>query len=283
MNKRLLYALPATVLAVVALALATLGFLTQKKTAESGTPVTVTEAVEEKPPAHTYLVAIDSISPGTPLSEDAFVSVDSEQPVAGAILASDVPMGQPVKTGLSAGQVLSAVHLRTDSLLENLVEPGFQAMAVSVDDLSGVGGLLRPGDRVDVTVAFRRSNKDQPAAMRLLSNVLVLAVRGVPHQGESLEGNDQRRNATVVLSVPVDLAPKLLLASSEGALRLAASSSNSRDPNLVATSDSEEKPVYLDDLFPKPPKPAPVKQVAAPPKPQVEVYEGSESRKVYVN
>ncbi|KAA1174403.1 Flp pilus assembly protein CpaB [Marinobacter salinexigens] len=289
MNKRLVYALPAIVLALVALALAALGFLTRnQETVQSVVPASVSDPVQPEPdPAYEYLVAIESITPGTVLSEEAFLPVTSDKPVADAILASEVPMGEPVKTGLAAGQILSANHLRNESLLEQMVEPGFQAMAIAVDDLSGVGGLLRPGDRVDVTAVFRKSDQDEPAAMRLLTNILVLAVRGVPHQGESLEGNDQRRNATVVLSVPVDVAPRLLLASAEGDLRLAASSMVADDatPELVASAedgkDEKEKPVYLKDLFPKPPAP---KQVAAPPpKPQVEVYEGAQSRKVYVN
>lgn len=289
MNKRLVYALPAIVLALVALALAALGFLTRNQ--ETAQPIVpVSEPVQQEPePAYEYLVAIESITPGTVLAEEAFLPVTSDKPVAEAILASEVPMGEPVKTGVAAGQILSANHLRNESLLEQLVEPGFQAMAIGVDDLSGVGGLLRPGDRVDVTAVFRKSDQDEPAAMRLLSNILVLAVRGVPHQGESLEGNDQRRNATVVLSVPVEVAPRLLLASSEGDLRLAASSTSADGaaPELLAANAKEdgkekkEKPVYLKDLFPKPPAP---KQVAAPPpKPQVEVYEGAQSRKVYVN
>ncbi len=285
MDKRLVYALPATFLAAVAFLLAMAGLFIGDDEAPERPAASSLPAPEAKP-AYTYLVAIETISPGEPLASDAFFELNSNEPFPDAIPSKDVPMGDPVQTGLSAGQVLSPRHLQSSSLLETLIEPGFQAIAVPVSDLSGVGGLLRPGDRVDVTVAFRRSDRDQPAAMRLLSNVLVTAVKGVPHQGESLEGNDQRRNETVVLSVPVEMVPKLLLASNEGAIRLAASSRPSRDPELISVGAADEKAVYLEDLFPKPPAP-PKKQVRRvvrqPQKQQVEIYEGSESRSVYVN
>ncbi|MDX1816860.1 MAG: Flp pilus assembly protein CpaB [Marinobacter sp.] len=281
MNKRILYTAPAIVIALLALAMAIAGlWLTQapaeSKRAEDSQPT------EPAAPRFEYLVAKNAVTPGTPITRDAFMTVASESPVPEAIAASSAPFGEPVKTAVSAGQILRASHLRSDSVLDKLIEPGFQAMAVPVDDLSGVGGLLRPGDRVDVVAAFRRSDEDTPAAVRLLRNVLVVAVHGVPHVGEPIEGNDQKRNKTVVLSVPTDRVSQLLLASSEGQVRLVASGDENREPEKVAESPSKDRATYLDDLFPKPPRPAPrhtpVRQVRT----QVEVYEGAESRNVYV-
>lgn len=282
MNKRLIYALPATVLALVALGMAIVGLLSVKGQPENLPQNQVTEP-EQAPvkPEFRYLVSSQALSPGDVMEKAGFVSVSSADPVPGAISVEDAPFGEAIKTSLAAGQTLTEANMRNDSVLETLVPEGHQAMAIAVDEVSGVGGLLRPGDRVDVTASFRRSDNDKPAALKLLGNVLVLAVKGVPYDGEAAEDNDSRRNNTVVLSVPEDKVSRLLLASSEGSVRLVAIS-----PKKVKEQAEEEestvKAVYLEDLFPAPPKPAPTRRTAPPPSTRVQVFEGTESRSVYV-
>ncbi|MEX2474740.1 Flp pilus assembly protein CpaB [Marinobacter sp.] len=288
MNKRLIYALPATVLALVALGLAIAGLVSTKNQPEPSRQSQVVQSQKvPSSPEYRYLVALKALSPGDTMTEDGFMSVASSDPLPDAIRADDAPYGQPIKTSLAAGQMLASANMRTDSVLETLVPQGHQAMAIAVDDVSGVGGLLRPGDRVDVTASFRRSDKDKPAALKLLGNVLVLAVKGIPYNGEAGEDNDSRRNNTVVLSIPEDKVSRLLLASSEGSLRLVAVS-----PKRETVSEEEEtkeakeepiiKAVYLEDLFPAPPRPAPTRRATPPPSTRVQVFEGSESRSVYV-
>ncbi len=281
MNKRLIYALPATVLALVALGLAIVGLLSTKDQPAKPEQTQVAQPEQTRPaPEYRYLVARQGLSPGDVIKEEGFMSVAAPDPLSDAIRADDAPYGQTIKTALAAGQMLTKANLRTDSVLETLVPQGHQAMAIAVDDVSGVGGLLRPGDRVDVTASFRRSDKDKPAALKLLGNVLVLAVKGVPYNGEGGEDNDSRRNNTVVLSIPEDEVSRLLLASSEGNLQLVAVS-----PKQEAASGGEEaavKAVYLEDLFPAPPKPAPTRRATPPPSTRVQIFEGSESRSVYV-
>lgn len=283
MNKRLIYALPATVLALVALGLAIVGLLSVKGQPDtpSQNPVAEVEQVPDKP-EYRYLVAREALSPGDTMEEDGFVSVSSRDPVPDAIRADNAPFGQTIKTSLAAGQTLTKANMRNDSVLETLVPRDHQAMAVSVDEVSGVGGLLRPGDRVDVTASFRRAENDRPAALKLLGNVLVLAVRGVPYNGEAGEDNDPRRNNTVVLSVPEDKVSRLLLASSEGSVRLVAVSSRQKVAAQVEEEEPALKAVYLEDLFPAPPKPANTRRTAPPPSTRVQVFEGTESRSVYV-
>lgn len=283
MNKRLIYALPATALALAALGMAIFGlfFVEQRPTFPSQSQVAALEQSTNKPEFR-YLVAKRAFSPGDVMEKEGFVSVSAADLVPEAIPAEQAPFGEAIKTSLAAGQTLTAASMRNDSVLETLVPHDHQAMAIGVDDVSGVGGLLRPGDRVDVTASFRRSDKDKPAALKLLDSVLVLAVKGVPYNGEAGEDNDSRRNNTVVLSVPEAQVSRLLLAASEGSLRLVAVS-----PNQVETAKSgEEKQtvtaVYLDDLFPSAPKAKPVRRSVNPPSTRVRVFEGTESRSVYV-
>lgn len=289
MNTRLLYTLPATALSLVALALAVAGFLTVK--APTPAPSDTEKAAEARKPStpeYRYLVATRALSAGELLSGAAFTTVVSSNVVPDAISADDAPFGKPVKSAVAPGELLTLSKLESSSLLQRLVAPGYQALAVPVDDVSGVGGLLRPGDRVDVTASFRRSDKDEPAALRMLKDVLVLAVRGVPRVGDALEPEERRRNSTVVLAVPEDKVPELLLASTEGMLRLAAIAAPAEA--LAGHSDvvpagqhsgKEAETVYMTDLFPLP-APTPPHQSSAPDANQVQVFEGSESRYVYV-
>lgn len=283
MNKRLIYALPATVLALVALGLATMGLLSTESQSDTASqrPVAEAEQVPEKP-QYRYLVAREALSPGDIMEEGGFVSVSSEAPVPDAVPADDAPFGQPIKASLAAGQTLTEANMRTDSVLDALVPQDHKAMAVSVDEVAGVGGLLRPGDRVDVTASFRRADNERPAALQLLSDVLVLAVRGVPYNGEGGENNDPRRNNTVVLSVPEEQVSRLLLASTEGSVRLVAVSPRQVGSEQPEKDSSTVKAVYLEDLFPAPPKPAPARRAAPPPSTRVQVFEGTQSRSVYV-
>ncbi|MEO9523145.1 Flp pilus assembly protein CpaB [Marinobacter alexandrii] len=283
MNKRLIYALPATALALAALGLAIFGlfFVEQRPTFPSQSQVAVPDQSTSKPEFR-YLVAKRALSPGDVMEKEGFVSVSAADLVPDAIPAEQAPFGEAIKTSLAAGQTLTAASMRNDSVLETLVPHDHQAMAIGVDDVSGVGGLLRPGDRVDVTASFRRSDKDKPAALKLLDSVLVLAVKGVPYNGEAGEDNDSRRNNTVVLSVPEAQVSRLLLAASEGSLRLVAVS-----PKQVETAKPGEekqivKAVYLNDLFPSAPKAKPVRRSVRPPSTRVRVFEGTESRSVYV-
>lgn len=283
MNKRLIYALPATALALAALGLAIFGlfFVEQRPTFPSQSQVAVPDQSTSKPEFR-YLVAKRALSPGDVMEKEGFVSVSAADLVPDAIPAEQAPFGEAIKTSLAAGQTLTAASMRNDSVLETLVPHDHQAMAIGVDDVSGVGGLLRPGDRVDVTASFRRSDKDKPAALKLLDSVLVLAVKGVPYNGEAGEDNDSRRNNTVVLSVPEAQVSRLLLAASEGSLRLVAVS-----PKQVETAKPGEekqivKAVYLDDLFPSAPKAKPVRRSVRSPSTRVRVFEGTESRSVYV-
>lgn len=287
MNTRLLYALPATLLALIALGLAVAGFLSTKKT-QAVVPIAEKrlETKAESAPAYRYLLATRDLAPGQALSADAFATVLSESVLPEAIGADEAPFGTVVKTVIVSGELLTASKLESSSLLQRLVAPGYQALAIPLDDVAGVGGLLRPGDRVDVNASFRRSDKANPAAVRVLRNVLVIAIKGVSQPGGSVGDDARQRNNTVVLEIPEDKVPEVLLASAEGQLRLAAIAAPrgklpGRDGLFDKQGSALTEAVYLNDLFPSPPKAVPSRTVQ-PSAPQVRIFEGTASRNVHV-
>jgi pilus assembly protein CpaB len=107
--------------------------------------------------------------------------------------------------------------------LATMLEPGKKAVTIRINDVVGVGGLVLPGDRVDIFVtndAKNLKNKDgsdvQPYTELLLKNVRVLAVDQVldPKHTAPILG----RTVTVEASL-ID-AQKITLASTIGSLTL---------------------------------------------------------------
>ncbi|MCL6477974.1 MAG: Flp pilus assembly protein CpaB [Peptococcaceae bacterium] len=99
--------------------------------------------------------------------------------------------------------------------LAMLVEPGRRAMTVAVNDVSGVAGLLKPGDHVDI-LATVSVNKDTPITSLIVQNVRVLAV----NKAMAAEADaKQPQNGTLTLSVDPVEAQQLTLATEKGSIR----------------------------------------------------------------
>lgn len=105
--------------------------------------------------------------------------------------------------------------------LAGLIEPGYRAVSIEVDDATGVAGFVLPDMRVDVNVftevGSNRSRQPQLQARTLLQDVRVLAVDQM--FTESLEGAAPAR--TVTLQVTPAEARALGAASLGGQVGLA--------------------------------------------------------------
>jgi pilus assembly protein CpaB len=206
--------------------------------------------------------------------------------------AEETVFGRELRRYARPGELLSSHHLESGGSLPANLPEGQRAIAISVDDVVSAGGLLQPGDRVDVVTAFRRSDKDAPVALVMLRDVLVLAVHGDLSAGaEDSDEAARRRNNTAVLSVPEERVSALMLASSEGKVRLAVVAGKrgedtppaDGESNVVAAAEApEQKPFYFDDFFPEREKPAPAAAPRPSPGQRVQVFEGAESRSTYV-
>lgn len=282
MGSRLLYMLPALAVALVALILALVGL------SRDPTPALVvkdegadTTSSTQEAPSYRYWVVTQSLNVGDTLDEESLAVVSSPAPIANVLTADETVVGKELRQFARPGELLSRNHLEPGGTLPGALPTGFRAVGVAVDDVVMAGGLLQPGDLVDVVVAFRKAERDNPAALVLLRNIQVLAVKGAMAAASSEQDREaQRRNNTVVLAVPRDKVPPLLLAAEEGSMRLAVVASDDKDTNKEAVaSDGKGKPVYYKDLFPVTRAPAPK---AKSPGQRVEVYEGSDSRSTYV-
>jgi pilus assembly protein CpaB len=132
---------------------------------------------------------------------------------------------------LDAGKVLLAtdiLHPRDRGFLAAVLVPGARAISVGVDAVTGNGGLIWPGDRVDVILTQQLDEKDAPIAKRyvaetVLTDVRVVAVDQSIAQGAVASGDNAtgRVAHTVTLEVTPDQASRAAVAERLGKLTLA--------------------------------------------------------------
>jgi pilus assembly protein CpaB len=128
-------------------------------------------------------------------------------------------LGIPVTSEVHAGESvlwtdLANAEQRRD--LSSLVRPGLRAVTIAADSRSTFGGLLRPGDRVDVLVTTERG--DQQVTTTILQNALVLATGRDTGDGRREESD--ARASQVTLGVTLDQGQTLATADAEGTLTL---------------------------------------------------------------
>lgn len=100
--------------------------------------------------------------------------------------------------------------------LAALVEPGRRAMTVAVNDVTGVAGMLKPGDKVDLlgTVVV---GKDTLTSL-IVQDIKILAVNRTT--GNSSADNKQPQTGTLTLSLNPWEAQHVTLASEKGSIRV---------------------------------------------------------------
>jgi Flp pilus assembly protein CpaB len=140
-------------------------------------------AVVAVTPRSKVVVAKATLPAQTPLTADNVevreVAPDAIQPNA-AISLADV-QGKALTLPVAAGQqILTPFLASPDSpdikKFADLVPAGKRAMSVTFTELNTAGGLVAPGDFVDVVGVFNRSTLGKDQAMLILQDVLVLAV-----------------------------------------------------------------------------------------------------------
>ena len=185
------------------------------------------------------IVAATDIPAGTPLREDNITTreVPGQFLPANPLLAQDVNiyLDQPVSQDIDAGAMMLTSYFavtRSARTLSGRVPTDERAMTIAVDAISGVGGLLQPGDRVDILGTFPVGQRDEliPEAsggesigyvtMSLLQNVTLLAVG--QNIADVAEGGQPMRGgyAHVTMALTPDEAELMVIAQTRGELML---------------------------------------------------------------
>ncbi len=213
MGKPLLAAIGAALAGLVMLLLYMQRFEAE---ASGGAPVSVLIAVTDIPLG----VAISEAMLGTRELPEAYIE-DRHIPAQDAQRV----IGVRVTSGVRAGESLLWSDLATTSDqsrdLSSLVRNGQRAITIAADVSTSFGGLVRPGDRVDVLLTIE-TLAQEPETVPLLQNLLVLAA-GQDTGALQRPGTTTRRPTTVnqvTLSASIEQSQLLAFASERGRVTL---------------------------------------------------------------
>jgi len=181
-----------------------------------------------------YFVAARPLPRGTLARDEDFAvrSVSPELVPAGAILESpDSKAGLPgslVRKFVDAGNPITLDDIlrpKDRGFLASVLAPDSRAITIKVDEESGVAGLIRPGDRVDVvlTQMFDKADPGRRAMSEtILGNVRVIAIdQEIAQGGRPVSATIAKQAQTVSLELTPEQVKKITVAKQLGKLSLA--------------------------------------------------------------
>lgn len=166
--------------------------------------------------------------PSEHLPEGRFTEIES---LAGRVVLTHLRRNEPVLESK-----LAPLDIKTGGVV-GVLHPGMRAMAVRVNEVVGVSGFLKPGDRVDIMATLKNGKKDEKITKTVLENTLILAT------GTQMErkgpGEEPKAVKVITFEVSLEEAEKLALASTEGKLRLALRSPLNTEVELTQGATSK--------------------------------------------
>lgn len=167
------------------------------------------------------------------------------------------------------------------------IPSGKRAVSVAVNEVVGVAGFVKPGDRVDILATVDSPNREDTITSTVLQDVEVLAIA---QDMEEQVDKKPKVTTTVTLAVTLAEAQKVTLAEETGVLRLVLRPVTAANREWVNPTTSGElakatapqaaaKPIVKAQA---PPKKAPQQPVKPPEDYQVEIIRGTERELVPV-
>jgi pilus assembly protein CpaB len=208
----------------------------------AGSPPTIAAAVDQRP---MIVVAATSIPTGAlitqanlsfaPLPENAApdqvfmrpkIDGNSDQgaadrktfeEVAGAVARRRFEPGEPLQRG-------AVVKPGDSGFLAAVLEPGMRSVTIAVTATSGTGGLIYPGDRVDIILSQTFTGPDvlrsrRSAAETIAQNIRVLAI-DQQLQAKASPTGEGKLAQTVTLEVSPEQVQQVVVAAKLGELSL---------------------------------------------------------------
>jgi pilus assembly protein CpaB len=226
---------------------------------------------------------------GRPPESSIIAGTPGARALAGAVTRRAFAAGEMIVAG-------SVIRPGERGFLAALVTPGHRAIAVSVDATTAAGGLIWPGDRVDIILTQEIREDGVPLAQQvvsetILSNVRILStdqkLESAGETAQTVEGKVEPRRipTTVTVEVTPPDAERVTVAATLGRLHLTlrgvAAADGPAAPEAVTWAGSVSP--ALGSVRPRPPaalSAAPVAssapQAPGPARTGVRVYRGSQ-------
>ena len=192
--------------------------------------VSLKTRVVEAPTRQVFIATAD-IAPGMAISSQAVKAVtwpqavippncaSSMQEIENRVVKMPIPQGNPVLFSMLAPDGTAAG-------LSGVLPDGKRALTVKVDEVSGVGGFIHPGDHVDVLVDLPLKETSEHFSKTILHDISVLTT------GQIWQSKGDDNKPVLVNTVTLELTPHesevLNLASNQGTIRLALRNRNNK-------------------------------------------------------
>jgi pilus assembly protein CpaB len=166
----------------------------------------------------------------------------------GALLQEREAIARVLLYPVNANEPITAAKVSQVGAAEGVpstIEPGYRAVAVPINDTTGVAGLMQPGSRVDVLFT-RPGSMAEAITSTVLQDVKVLSIGRYTQPGQApadAKGNPTRQTVATLVVTPEE-AQKLELAKNQGRVSLAL-----RNP-LDRTTTASAAPVTTEVLDP---------------------------------
>ena len=197
--------------------------------------------IEKRSTPVQVLVATDYIPAGTYLNSSMVTKKEIPESFVSPSAIRDLKEVQglvplvPISTG---EQVLSNKFGMGEETLSLSLNPGYRAFTLSVNETTGVGNLLRPGNHVDVLARVEGDRKS--ISSFALQNLKVIAV-GQNLAGHSQKGGSVEGYSTVTLAVTPEEAETLFFLENHP-LRLVLRGPN--DEEVIAIPPQSDTEVF---------------------------------------
>jgi pilus assembly protein CpaB len=207
-------------------------------------------------PKVSVLVAKSDIQPGIELTDElvGFTDMPSEAVPEDAVTAPDQYVERGLTYGVVTGDIIRQSKLGKpgEFTRSQQIAPGMRVVAISVNDTQTVSGMMRPGDRVDLSVTFQI--RDARGVMTTRTKTLLEYVEVFATDNRTVSDGMAKQQETKTKVVSLVVTPEqvnyIKLAESKG--QLALSWRNPNDSEAVTVSDIDtELLVELSGVIPE--------------------------------
>jgi pilus assembly protein CpaB len=167
----------------------------------------------------------------TPPADSLLVTASALSDFRGALVRRFVPPGAPLTRE-------DIMHPGERGFLAAVLRQGYRAISIGVDAVTGAGGLVAPGDIVDLVLVQTLNASEAPAARRVIAETVETGLRVIAIDQQITQGGQnsvigqQRVARTVTLEVTPEAAERVAVAEQLGRLAITVRAALDEDKSL---------------------------------------------------
>lgn len=185
-----------------------------------------------EPQVARVLAAARALPAGTLITETDLTTLELPSAPEGSLPATPVVQaefrGALIRRYVAGGTPITrddVLHPGERGFLAAVLQPGMRAISIGVDAVTGAGGLVAPGDLVDLVLVQNFNANEAPVARRVtaetvLTKVRVIAIDQSIANGGQAATTQGRVARTVTLEVSPEAAERVAVAEQLGRLAL---------------------------------------------------------------